>query len=50
MIKLKEVTKIYSTKKTTIKALNNINIQFNNGEFIAYRSICVDSQSLSQAM
>lgn len=35
MIELKEVTKIYSTKKVTIKALNNINTQIDNGDFIA---------------
>ncbi len=35
MIELKEVTMIYSTRKVTVKALNNINIQFDNGDFIA---------------
>lgn len=35
MIELKEVTKIYSNRKVPITALNNINIQFNKGEFIA---------------
>ena len=35
MIELKKVSKIYSTEKVTIKALNNINIQFDNGDFIA---------------